>query len=286
MFTLAGKSVVVTGGSKGIGRGIASVFATADANVAIGARSQADIDSAVAALDGLGAGKVMGVAVDVSDRDSCTAMAEAVVGAFGGLDVLCANAGIFPDAPLQTMTPDQLTDVLDVNVKGTVLQRAGLSRCADRVGAGVTIVLTSSITGPHHRVSRLVGTTVHPKAAQLGFMRTRRDRTPPRTGSPSTRCCLATSTHRRACRSRRRLPGRDGAGVIPAGRARHAGRHRLRARGLFLASDEAGYITGQAIAVDGGARYWPESPGRRDALTRGKYLCNRGNIGLWTPAPI
>jgi 3-oxoacyl-[acyl-carrier protein] reductase len=98
MFSLAGKSVVVTGGSKRIGRGIASVFATADANVAIGARSQADIDSAVAALDGLGSGKIMGVAVDVSDRDSCTAMAEEVVGAFGGLDVLCANAGIFPDA--------------------------------------------------------------------------------------------------------------------------------------------------------------------------------------------
>ena len=64
MFSLAGKSVVVTGGSKGIGRGIASVFATADANVAIGARSQADIDSAVAALAGLGSGKIIGVAGD------------------------------------------------------------------------------------------------------------------------------------------------------------------------------------------------------------------------------
>ena len=67
MFSLAGKSVLVTGGSKGIGRGIASVFAAAGAHVAIAARSQADLDSAVAALDGLGAGKVIGVAVDVSD---------------------------------------------------------------------------------------------------------------------------------------------------------------------------------------------------------------------------
>jgi len=67
MFSLAGKSVLVTGGSKGIGRGIASVFAAAGANVAIGARSQADLDSAVASLGGLGSGKVIGVAVDVSD---------------------------------------------------------------------------------------------------------------------------------------------------------------------------------------------------------------------------
>jgi NAD(P)-dependent dehydrogenase (short-subunit alcohol dehydrogenase family) len=68
MFSLAGKSVLVTGGSKGNGRGIASMFATADANVAVGARSRSAIDSAVAALDGLGSGKVIGVAVGLSRR--------------------------------------------------------------------------------------------------------------------------------------------------------------------------------------------------------------------------
>ncbi len=57
----------------------------------------------MAAVDGLGDGKVIGVRVDVSDRQSCDEMAAAAVEAFGGLDVLCANAGIFPDAPLATI---------------------------------------------------------------------------------------------------------------------------------------------------------------------------------------
>src|SRR5436190_22996810 len=170
MFSLAGRSVLVTGGSKGIGRGIASVFASAGAHVVIAARSRADLDTTVAALDGLGAGKVVGVAVDVASRDSCAAMAEEVVAAFGGLDVLCANAGIFPDAPLQSMTPGQLTEVLDVNVKGTVYS---VQACLDALiasGRG-RIVLTSSITGP---ITGFPGWSHYgaSKAAQLGFMRT------------------------------------------------------------------------------------------------------------------
>ena len=68
-------------------------------------------------VDTVGDGTVIGVTTDVSDPDSCTAMAAAVADAFGGIDVLCANAGIFPEAPLATMTPQELAEVLDVNVK-------------------------------------------------------------------------------------------------------------------------------------------------------------------------
>jgi 3-oxoacyl-[acyl-carrier protein] reductase len=238
MFSIAGKSVLVTGGSKGIGRGIASVFATADANVAIGARSQADIDSSVAALDGLGSGKVIGVAVDVSDRESCTAMAAAVVGAFGGLDVLCANAGIFPDAPLQTMTPDQLTEVLDVNVKGTVYS---VQACLDALiasGRG-RIVLTSSITArsPGFPAGR---TTAHPRP-------------------PSWVSC-GPPDRTRPAQDHRQL-GDDYlaqmARAIPAGAL--GAPEDIGYAAAFLASDEADFIAGQAIVVDGG-QVLPESP--------------------------
>jgi 3-oxoacyl-[acyl-carrier protein] reductase len=253
MFSLAGKSVLVTGGSKGIGRGIASVFATAGAHVAIGARSQADLDSAVASLDGLGSGKVIGVAVDVSNRDACTAMAAAVVEAFGGIDVLCANAGIFPDAPLQTMTPYQLTDVLDVNVKGTVYS---VQACLDALiasGRG-RIVLTSSITGP---ITGFPGWSHYgaSKAAQLGFMRT---------------AAIELAPHKITVNAV--LPGNIFTeGLADLGEDYIAGMARAIPAGAlgtpedvgyaaaFLASDEAGYITGQAIAVDGG-QVLPESP--------------------------
>jgi 3-oxoacyl-[acyl-carrier protein] reductase len=253
MFSLVGRSVVVTGGSKGIGRGIASVFAAAGADVAVAARSRADIDSAVATLDGLGAGKVIGVTADVSDRDSCTAMAETVVEAFGGLDVLCANAGIFPDAPLHTMTPDQLADVLDVNVKGTIYS---VQACLDALiasGRG-RIVLTSSITGP---ITGFPGWSHYgaSKAAQLGFMRTAAIELAPHKITVNAVLPGNILTEGLADLGEDYLAGM--ARAIPAGTLGTP--EDIGYTAAFLASDEAGYITGQAIAVDGG-QVLPESP--------------------------
>jgi 3-oxoacyl-[acyl-carrier protein] reductase len=253
MFSVAGKSVLVTGGSKGIGRGIASVFAAGGAHVAVGARSRAVLDSAVAALDGLGAGKVIGVTVDVSDRESCTTMAQTVVEAFGGLDVLCANAGIFPDAPLQSMTPEQLTEVLDVNVKGTVYS---VQACLDALiasGRG-RVVLTSSITGP---ITGFPGWSHYgaSKAAQLGFMRTAAIELAPHKITVNAVLPGNILTEGLADLGDDYIAGM--ARAIPAGALGTP--EDIGYAAAFLASDEAGYITGQAITVDGG-QVLPESP--------------------------
>ncbi len=252
MFDLANKNVVVTGATKGIGYGIAAVFATAGANVAVAARSLHDLDTAVAGLDGLGPGKVIGVSVDVADPRSCQAMAEAAVDAFGGIDVLCANAGIFPEAPLATMTPDDLSTVLDVNVKGTVYSVQACLDALTRSGAG-RIVITSSITGP---ITGFPGWSHYgaSKAAQLGFMRT-----------------AAIELAAKRITVNAILPGNIlTEGLQEMGEDYIAGMARSIPTGTlgtpedighlaaFLATDEARYLTGQAIVVDGG-QILPES---------------------------
>ncbi|MCV7280489.1 3-oxoacyl-ACP reductase FabG [Mycolicibacterium flavescens] len=256
MFSLTGRSVVVTGGSKGIGRGIAGVFAEAGANVAVAARSPGDLDDTVAALDGLGDGKVIGVRADVSDPESCGAMASAVVESFGGIDVLCANAGIFPEAPLASMTPQQLAEVLDTNVKGTVfaVQSCLPALIASRRGR---VILTSSITGP---ITGFPGWSHYgaSKAAQLGFMRTAAIELAPHAITVNAILPGNILTEGLADLGEDYLAGM--ARAIPAGALGTPADIGYLA--AFLASDEAGYLTGQAITVDGG-QVLPESP---DAL--------------------
>ncbi|MUL66131.1 3-oxoacyl-ACP reductase [Mycobacterium sp. CBMA 234] len=252
MFALANKNVVVTGATKGIGYGIAAVFASAGANVAVAARSIGDLDTAVAGLDALGPGKVIGIVVDVADPQSCQAMAQTAVDAFGGIDVLCANAGIFPEAALDTMTPADLTTVLDVNVKGTVYSVQACLDALTKSGAG-RVVITSSITGP---VTGFPGWSHYgaSKAAQLGFMRT-----------------AAIELARKRITVNAVLPGNIlTEGLQEMGEDYIAGMARSIPAGTlgtpedighlaaFLATDEARYITGQAIVVDGG-QVLPES---------------------------
>ncbi|MCV7252683.1 3-oxoacyl-ACP reductase FabG [Mycolicibacterium fluoranthenivorans] len=252
MFDLQSRSVLVTGGSKGIGRGIAGVFARAGADVAVAARSAAGLDETVAALDELGPGKVVGVRVDVSDRQSCTEMAATVIDAFGGLDVLCANAGIFPDAPLATMTPEQLNEIMGINVNGTFF---AVQACLDALiasGSG-RIILTSSITGP---ITGYPGWSHYgaTKAAQLGFMRT---------------AAIELAPHKITVNAI--LPGNImSEGMVENGEEYIASMARSIPAGAlgtpedighlaaFLATAEAAYITGQSIAVDGG-QVLPES---------------------------
>ncbi|MFC0449181.1 3-oxoacyl-ACP reductase FabG [Rhodococcus jostii] len=259
MFTsIEGRSVIVTGGSKGIGRGIARVFASAGANVLITARDDDALSTAAVELSGL-RGKVTTLSVDVADPAACREMVNAAVERHGGLDVMCANAGVFPSCRLEDLGPADLDGVLDVNFKGTVYSVQAALPALTASGRG-RIVITSSITGPitgypgwsHYGAS---------KAAQLGFVRT-----------------AAMELAKRKITINAVLPGNikteglDGMGqqyldrmaaAVPQGRLGAVA--DIGNAALFLATDEAGYITGQTLVVDGG-QVLPESADALDEI--------------------
>ena len=252
MFTsIEGRAVVVTGATRGIGKGIAAVFARSGARVLITGRDEPAAKASVAELSADGA-EVSYLLADVARRDGCERMAQAAADRLGGIDVLCANAGVFPEARLADMTEADIDEVIGINLKGSILSVQACLPALAASGRG-RVILTSSITGPitgfpgwcHYGAS---------KAGQLGFMRT-----------------AAIELAASGITINAVMPGN----IITEGLADLGDEYMtqmtasvpLRRLGtvddigytaLFLASDEAGYITGQTIVVDGG-QVLPES---------------------------
>jgi 3-oxoacyl-[acyl-carrier protein] reductase len=257
VFTsIAGRAVVVTGGTRGIGKGIARVFTSNGARVLITGRDE-DAAKATAAELAAAGGDVSYLLADVSVRADCARMAEVAAGRLGGIDVLCANAGIFPEARLADMTDADIDTVLGTNLRGSILSVQACLPALAASGHG-RVVLTSSITGP---ITGFPG-WVHygaSKAGQLGFMRT---------------AAIELAAH--AITVNAVLPGNViTEGLVDLGEdyinemtasvpLRRLGTvDEIGYAALFLASDEAAYITGQTIVVDGG-QILPESLGALD----------------------
>jgi 3-oxoacyl-[acyl-carrier protein] reductase len=252
MFTsLQGKRVLVTGGSAGIGLGIVRGFAREGARVALSARDSARLAASVAALreEGL---DVHGFIADVANAASVRGLVDEVAQAFGGLDVLCCNAGIFPSGSLDELSEADWDQVLATNAKGSFLCVQAALPYLRQAEYG-RVILTSSITGP---VTGFPGWAHYgaSKAAQLGFMRT-----------------AAIELARDGITINAVLPGNVlteglqemGADYVASMAAsvplrRLGSVDNIAAGALFFASREAGYITGQSLIIDGG-QILPES---------------------------
>jgi 3-oxoacyl-[acyl-carrier protein] reductase len=251
LTSLSGRSVIITGASKGIGKGIARVFASKGAKVLLAARDLEQAEAAAAEIRSTG-GDASAVSADVSNPEDCARMAAAAVERHGGIDIVCCNAGVFPAARLGEMTAADWDEVLDINLKGTFLTVNACLPGLKARGRG-RIIVTSSITGPitgypgwsHYAAS---------KAGQLGFVRT---------------AAIELAPHNITVNAV--LPGNiltEGVEALgPEYIARMTSAIPQRRLGtvedvayaaLFLASDEAGFISGQTIVVDGG-QVLPES---------------------------
>ena len=115
---LNGKAAVVTGGSKGIGRAIATALAGAGANVVVCSRTQTEVNSAANEISSKGPGRCVGVVIDVRDMDQVRQVMRKAEIEFGGLDILVNNAGIGNFAHVSKMAPHLWNDVIDTNLTG------------------------------------------------------------------------------------------------------------------------------------------------------------------------
>jgi 3-oxoacyl-[acyl-carrier protein] reductase len=236
---------VITGGARGIGLGIASVLAAEGAHVVLADLDRAAADAAAAGLRDQGR-SAEGVQTDVTDRASVAALAAHVVAAHGRIDILAANAGIYPSTELASIDDAIWDRVMDINVKGALHAAQACLPCMLARGYG-RIVFSSSITGPitgqpgfaHYGAS---------KAAMLGLMRSIAVEVAASgvtvnavmPGNVETPGLADTSEEHRA----RMLS------AIPMGRFGTPADVGFAVR--FLASPEAAYITGQTLICDGG----------------------------------
>jgi 3-oxoacyl-[acyl-carrier protein] reductase len=245
LTSLQGRSVIVTGGSKGIGKGMARVFASKGASVLITARDLKLAESVVAEIRASG-GVASAVAADVATVEGNALMAEAAIARHGGIDILCCNAGIFPEARLDDMSLADWNLVTTTNLTGTFLAVHACLASLKACGKG-RIILTSSITGPvtgnpgwsHYGAS---------KAGQLGFMRAAAIELAP--FHVTVNAVLPGNILTEGVEQLGSEYIASMKSAIPAGRLGSV--EEVAYAALFLASEEAAFITGQTIVVDGG----------------------------------
>ena len=247
--SLSGKVAIVTGASKGIGAGIAKALAAAGAKVVVNyASSREGADRVVAAIEAAG-GKAFAVQGDVSKADDVKRVFAAAKEAYGALDVLVNNAGVFQFAPLEAVTAEEFHREFGVNVLGTILAtQEAVSHFGSKGGSVINI-------------SSVVSTNAMPNSVVYSATKSAVD---------SVTRVLAAELGPRGIRVNAIAPGdvdTEGAqtlGMIgsdmekqlvagtPLGRIGQSA--DIASVAVFLASDAAGWITGERLAVSGGLR--------------------------------
>lgn len=244
LFRLEGKVAIVTGASSGFGVAFAHALADAGADLALGARRADRLDATRRQVEALGR-RAIAVPTDVTDPAACQALVDIAVRELGQVDVLINNAGIGAAVPAVREQPEHFRSVIDVNLNGCYWMAQAAARAMTGGGA---IVNVSSLAA--------IRSTGLPQAAyaasKAGLIGLTRDLAQQWTGRRGIRVNAVVpgmfetemTSEWFAEKFAEQLPR------IPAGRGGEL--PELAATVLFLASDAASYITGQAVVVDGG----------------------------------
>lgn len=242
--SFAGRAVLVTGGSRGIGAAVARRFAAMGAKVAIGYRAGAAAAEAVIADIEAAGGEARGVAGDIARPDEARGMVEAAHGEFGRLDVLVNAAGIGPYLPLDKIDEAHVRAILDTNVMGTVMLTQAAAPLLPSPGGRIVHFASRLAYNPipnssvYSASKAAVVTLVHAYARELGGRGITVNAVAPGVieTDMTTKIIAERGDQIRAMTPLARIGQPDDiAGIV-----------------TFLASPEAGWITGRTILADGG----------------------------------
>lgn len=243
--SLEGKIAVVTGASKGIGKGVALALARQGADVILAARSKSQLDEVAAEIEKLGR-RAKAVSIDVTSKEQIDDMMQNIVPAFGGLDIFVNNAGVTVMKKMIDTSPEDIDYILNINLKAAIFFLQNAAKLMIEQKRGGSIVIVTSINAIAPLPSQAIYSST--KAALEALMR-----------------CLAADLAREGIRVNSVAPGAITTDMnnhftpevvervitkIPLGRVGES--DEIADVVAFLSSDTARYITGSTVVADGG----------------------------------
>lgn len=245
MSKLAGKTAIITGASRGIGAEIARKFAAEGAKVVVNySGSQEKAEAVVADIQANG-GEAIAVKANVSDSESVKAMVDETMKTFGSVDILVNNAGITRDNLMMRMKDDEWDDVINTNLKGVFVCTKAVTRQMMKQRAG-RIVNIASIVGVMGNAGQ--ANYVASKAGVIGLTKTTARELASRgiTANAVAPGFITTDMTDQLNEEVQKAM----LGQIPL--SRFGAPEDVAKAALFLASEDASYMTGQTLHLDGG----------------------------------